>query len=436
MSEPKFKKTNTMKAKPLFGLLLAVFTIALFASFVVAAPLNIDVTEISIDGSEVSVSSDAPINTGVAVFAGESFPVRIEFTANENSEGPLEISAWIQGAKGETEVTKLLNRDLIDGSHYNAGFSVFVPSDLDDDDEITRDLTLVIRIESDEGSYEQDFDLEAQRKANLLNVLLVDFDSVAKVDSTLPVTIVLKNTGSHKADDTFVTVSIPALGTSKTVFFSDLFPVENCDEDLECGNAEEDNEDTLERRVFLTIPNGVAPGIYEVAVTATSDDAETTVIKPLSIVGSAIEGQILANPSGKTFAVGQTATYEMILVNTGNKIGVYNLVPQSNDALTVSLSDVLTTVPAGSSKTVLVDVTANREGTFNFGVTAVSDGFSETALYSATVEGRSSGVSGTDNNFVALTVVLAIIFVVLLIILIVLLTRKPEKSEEFGESYY
>jgi len=35
-----------------------------------------------------------------------------------------------------------------------------------------------------------------------------------------------------------------------------------------------------------------------------------------------------------------------------------------------------------------------------------------------------------------LTVILAIVFVVLLVVLIVLITRKPAKTEEFGESYY
>ena len=433
-------KKSKMNKKPIFGLLLALFTVAIAVTLVSATTLNIDVTKITVDGTEVAVNSNAAVNTGVAVFAGETFPVRIEFTANENSQGPLDVSMWIEGAKSQTSVERSLNRDLVDGSLYSTALSVFVPSDLDDDETINRDLTLVVRVESDEGSYEQDFNLEAQRKANLINVLLADFDSVAKADSTLPITVVLKNTGSHKADDTFVSVSIPALGVSKVVFFDDLYPVENCDDDFSLStncdhNDFEDNEDTVERRLFLTIPSGVAPGIYDVVIKATSDDAETTVIKPLSIVGSHVEGQILSNPTSKTFAVGQTATYEMILVNTGNKIAIYNLVPEASDALTVTLSDTLTTVPAGSSKTILVNVKANREGTFNFGVTAVSDGFSEKALYSATVEGRSV-TSSAGNNVVALTVVLAIIFVVLLVILIVLLTRRPEKSEEFGESYY
>ena len=81
-------------------------------------------------------------------------------------------------------------------------------------------------------------------------------------------------------------------------------------------------------------------------------------------------------------------------------------------------------------------VKANREGTFNFAVSANSDEFSEIATYTATVQGKSIASAATNSNIVVITIVLAIIFVVLLVILIVLLTRKPEKSEEFGESYY
>jgi len=51
-------------------------------------------------------------------------------------------------------------------------------------------------------------------------------------------------------------------------------------------------------------------------------------------------------------------------------------------------------------------------------------------------EGESTSGTPTANPVVVLTVVLAIIFVVLLIVLLVLIGKKPEKSEEFGESYY
>ena len=430
MFKPKFKKRN-MKAKPILGFFLAVLTVASMVMLVSATPLNLTFTEVQVNGDSEGLSET------VAVFAGDIVPVRVEFTADEDSEGPLEISMWIQGAKSQTEVERELNRDLLNGSRYSTSLSVFIPSDLDDDDVVARELTLVIRIESDEGSIEQDVALLAQRKANSLDVLLVDFDSIANAGSTLPVTVVLQNTGSHKADDTFVTVSVSELGLSRTVFFSDLFPVENCDDDdvTLCDNAQEDNEDTLERRIFLSIPSGAAPGIYNVEVTAVSDDASTSVIKPLTVVGTPIEGSVLSNPVSKTFSVGETVTYDLILVNTGNKIGIYNLVPEASDALSVTLSDTLTTVPAGSSKTVKVFVKANREGTFDFAVNTVSEGFSERAVYTANVQGRSV-TSGAGNNVILLTIVLEIIFVVLLVILIVLLSRKPERSEEFGESYY
>ena len=421
MFEPKYKQVK-MKAKPIFGLLLAVFTVALFAS-AVSADLNISNVFVEVD--------DVPAEAGnVAIVGGDVLPVEVQFTSGQEATD-VEVSAWIQGFRSETRVDRDF-ADLLNGRIYNAKLSVNVPEDLDEDEATERDLVLVIRIESDEGSFEITRQLKAQRQSHNLDILLVDFDRVTKVDSTLPISVVLKNLGRAEEEDTFVTVSIPELGISKTAFFEDLNPIDVCDDDGDC-----DRSDSRERRIFLTIPNGVVPGVYDVKVTAKSEDTESTVIKPLSIVGDAIEGQVLSNPVSKTFAVGEKVTYEMILVNTGNKIAVYNLIPQANDALSVELSDTLTTVPAGSSKTVLVKVTANREGTFNFGVTAVSDGFSETADYTATVQGqRSIGTVTSGSNIIVLTVVLAIIFVVLLVILIVLLTKRPEKSEEFGESYY
>jgi preprotein translocase subunit SecG len=60
----------------------------------------------------------------------------------------------------------------------------------------------------------------------------------------------------------------------------------------------------------------------------------------------------------------------------------------------------------------------------------------ESKEFAANVEGTSLNTGFSGNTAVVLTVVLAIIFVVLLVVLIVLLTRKPQKTQEFGESYY
>ena len=90
-------------------------------------------------------------------------------------------------------------------------------------------------------------------------------------------------------------------------------------------------------------------------------------------------------------------------------------------------------VPAGNSKAIKYDVSAAKAGTYTFTANIYSSGnLVKTETFTANVQG--TGIAG--NATVLLTVVLAIIFVVLLVVLIVLLTRKPEKKEDFGESYY
>ncbi len=44
--------------------------------------------------------------------------------------------------------------------------------------------------------------------------------------------------------------------------------------------------------------------------------------------------------------------------------------------------------------------------------------------------------ASVTSPIVVLTIILAIVFLVLLVVLIVLIGKKPEKVEEFGESYY
>jgi cobalamin biosynthesis Mg chelatase CobN len=125
---------------------------------------------------------------------------------------------------------------------------------------------------------------------------------------------------------------------------------------------------------------------------------------------------------------------QLLIVNPTNQVVVYRVVPESTGAVSVSISDSLVAVPAGSSKTVLVDATSNVAGTQTFAVNIFSaDGsLLERVEFATSGNGKDSGAA---SSIVVLTVILAIIFIVLLIVLIVLIGKKPEK-EEFGESYY
>ncbi len=77
--------------------------------------------------------------------------------------------------------------------------------------------------------------------------------------------------------------------------------------------------------------------------------------------------------------------------------------------------------------------TADQSGEYNFNVNI----FSGETLTSKTVLSMSvDKTSGIASPIVVLAVILSIVFIVLLVVLIVLITKRPEKTEEFGESYY
>ncbi|MBS3066766.1 hypothetical protein J4205_02980 [Candidatus Pacearchaeota archaeon] len=409
-----------MKKNIVLASLVAILAVAFVASIVAAtSSLDVNVHQIEVDGLDAT-------SNNVAIVAGTRVPVTLDFTANENASDVV-VSAWFQGERSGTFVENDF-ADLIEGREYRLRLSVNVPSDVDPEEE----LTLFVRVETDSGNYEEELTLQGQRMADDLEVLLVDFESNAKPGETVPITVVLKNMGRQEAEDTFVTVKIPELGISRSAYFEDLSPVDVCDSnDGECDQA-----DSRERRLFITIPEDAKSGKYEMSVRAYNSDTETVVTKSLTVSAPRAEGSVLSNPTSKQFAVGQETSYDLVLVNSGNKIAIYNLAPTTSDALSIRLSEPVAIVPAGSSKIVKVYVTANREGTFPFSVSAISDSFTKEAQYLATVEGRALSGGSTSSNIVALTIVLAIIFVVLVVILVVLLTRRPEKTEEFGESYY
>ena len=108
----------------------------------------------------------------------------------------------------------------------------------------------------------------------------------------------------------------------------------------------------------------------------------------------------------------------------------------SSSGLNVEVSEPVVAVPAGTSKTVKIMASAEKAGKYDFAVNVHSEGeLVKEEKFTLDTEGSNARATA-GNATVLLTVILAIVFVVLLVVLIVLLTRKPEKSEELGESYY
>jgi len=415
-----------MKTNTILGLFVAMLAIAAFVPSVSAqfssSYLVLDDVQIKgIKYLENGVESGKVAN----MEAGEVVPVWVSFTGT--SIEPAEevvISARILGESRFSEFSKEII--VWENGSYSALLNVALPFDLDED--LIDDATLRISVENDDESVTYDASINVQRSSHELDVLAVEADDRVQAGDNLAIDVVIKNRGYHEAEDTFIRASVPELGISKMLFLGDLASQDP-------GMDDEDDEfDSEAGRIFLSIPRDAPAGVYNLEVEAFTDDSTTVVTRKVVVLGASEESAVVTSTTTKSFGAGEAMTYTLTVVNAGDSIKVYDLIAESVSGLTVDFDESVVAVPAGSSRTVSMTVTAAEAGTYDFMVNVHSDGeLVKTQSYKANVSGRSA-VAG--DSAVLLTVVLAIIFVVLLVVLIVLLTRKPQKTEELGESYY
>lgn len=357
-----------------------------------------------------------------AVDAGQSLEMDVVFNAIANAND-VRVRARVLGEPSLSDTTSRF--DIIAGGTYSKRLSIDVPYDID----LNEDFILEVKVENQLGGTTFTAVFVVQRESYALEFLSVESPSRISAGEVLPVEVVVKNRGRYVARDTFViaSIDIPGYGTvSKRVFLEDLAANESVNNEIE--------DDSIEGRILLAIPSSAAPGLYTVEVKAYNSDSETVSVRRVEIVSGNSNSAMIASPSSRTFSAGSEGSYSLTIVNSGNRILVYNLVTESDNGLTVDFDDSVVVVPAGSSKTVDMTAMAAREGSYNFKVTVLDSENNVVGEKSfvANVEGRSVG----GNAAVVLTIILAIVFVVLLVVLIVLLTRKPAKANESGESYY
>lgn len=402
----------------------------LLVSFVMLVSALLLVSTVSaadslVDNTVVLEVNGMNVNDNPAIVVGETVLVRIEFTASVNAQD-VTVFAELSGDRRDVEAETSLF-DVEDGQRYVRTIALEVPFDLDDS--LSGYADLDIRISGSGYKSEISVPLRVQRESYSVNVLSATVPQTVTAGELFPVDVVLKNAGYNNLDDLFVTALIPALDVQKTSFFGDLVAVE-CDRGLDSVDnygvdidrkCNEDDEDTLSGRLFLQVPYNSAQGVYALEVLVENDDTVSSQTIQVVVENQFSDGNFIVSGN------------QLLIVNPTNQMVVYRLVPQSTGVVSVGVSESLVSVPAGSSRTVAIDATANAPGTYDYVVNVFSvDGdLLDTVSFSQVFDGRE-----VTSPIVVLTVILAIIFIVLLVVLIVLLGKKPQKSEEFGESYY
>lgn len=421
-----------MMTKNLMVFFLAIASVLLLVGTVSALDEVADITKIEVNDIETAAGNDE-----VSVIAGETTSVEVYFTALEDASD-VRIEVEIDGQK--IDVSKKIGpMDLEEGQKYRRVLNLKLPYELKD--EVSDDLTLDMKIWNSDYRTELDEEilLRVQRPSYNAAVMSIESKDNVVAGETLLIDAVIKNVGYNYLDDLYVTAKIPETGLERTTYVGDVVAVECCDDDGEAEDecCDEDEEDTVSARFTLEVPYDIEPGVYSLQVEARNSDLQVSAGKNLVVENDFASGNLIASTLKRNFDVGETAEYEMVVVNPTDKLKVYRIVVDSPEALDLSLRNSVVAVPAGSSKTVTMEANSEESGEYQFTASLFSgDELMSTVDLNAGVSEDGNSTTSINNPVVILTIVLAVVFLVLLVVLIVLLGRKPERTEDFGESYY
>lgn len=405
-----------MEKKFLVSFLLAVSVLVLAATAVSATSPLATITNVQVNGVDVAQNP--------AIVAGDSAIVRVDFSSLVNTQN-VAVKVEIQGNRNNVQVETGVF-DVESGFVYSKSLSLNVPLNIKDS--LSDFVTLTVKISGDNGfRTDATYTLRVQRPSYNADIMSVSVPQNVNAGQLFPVDFVLKNVGYNDLTDLYVTASIPALGITQTSFVGDLVALE-CNKDATAVSnfgvnitrkCNENSVETTSGRVFIQLPWDAKTGTYALQLTAKNSDTTSSQTVQVNVQNPLSSGNFIVSGN------------QMLIVNPTNQVVVYRLVPESTNAVTVSVSDSVVAVPAGSSRTVTVS-TSGSTGAQNYFV----DVFSADGSLLNRVNFTTTETGNAASPIVVLTIILAIIFIVLLVVLIVLIGKKPEKSEEFGESYY
>jgi len=253
-----------MKQKTILVSFIALFAIVLTLS-TVSAFAGID---------DVIVNDISVVGNRVAGEVSDTIPVEIKFTATADVSD-VRVKVYIEGYRDDISDTTARFR-LVEGSSYIKRLSLDLPSnfDLDEDPE---DLVLYVRISAKgEDALEEPYPIVMQRDLYGLSLLSIEAPDTVTAGSVIAIDVVLHNTGSDRLDDTYVKVSIPGI-VSRNVYFGDIAS----DIDVDYDQI----RDSVNKRIYLSIPSDAVSGIYNLEVEAYNYDSDVIAKKQIVLNG-------------------------------------------------------------------------------------------------------------------------------------------------------
>lgn len=247
--------------------------------------------------------------TDFSVSRGETLPVHITFTAVADVED-VQVSAEIKGYRKAIN-DETARFDVLAGRTYDKYLYLTVPADIGNGD-----YTLNVEITSKNMKDTATFDLTVQRNSYTLEVLSIDTQSVIAAGKILTANVVVKNRGSHDAEDVYVKASVPELGVEKNVYVGDLLSADTNYRD-----------DAKEKQISLVIPSNAKRGTYQLVVEAYNTESSVSKLKAFNVEGAGtdLSTAIIPKEVSKEVEQGKTSTFEITLVNLAETEQSYSI---------------------------------------------------------------------------------------------------------------
>jgi ribosomal protein L31E len=400
------KKMNTKKILVSFLLVASLLFVVPYIS------ASNDLTEASQDLVTVNDVVVYGTNSQTAsVISGETLEVKVKFTianlGNDSNGNPIlsasnvRIKVELEGQKDTiTEISPLFDVEV--GKTYIKTLEITVPKDLDEE-ELSNNLNLNVKIwNKDYKNDDIEATLRVQKPSYELAIKSVLTPNTIETGQSVPIDVVLKNIGYNDAKDIFITVTIPELQIEKSAYVGDLVSLEE-------SSSDDDETNTINARIYVEVPFTAKSGEYLLTVKAENEETKVTATKKIKLDNGVSD---LIMKSGN----------DLVLINPTSKLRVYKIIYQSNEVAVV--------LPPTSSKVVSIDT---PEGEYNFDAVVL---YNNEVLGKFKFSGNNAVTTTKTDAVFVLTVILGIVFLVLLVALVVLIVKKPQKTEDFGESYY
>ncbi|MEM4259890.1 MAG: putative S-layer protein [Candidatus Woesearchaeota archaeon] len=427
-----------MNGKNLVLFSLAVFVFALFVTAVKAED-RADFQWVKINGDEVDVFNGSHFEA-YDYARGEDLEIKIRFKALQDLDD-VQIEADIYGYRYSEQ-----EEDLVSDTTR--------PFDMSANSIVTKTLNLKVPIKMDKDYFKlrirvEDRDGNLLDKTYQLNVEGLDEEDAVMIKDVsfspqqvmagraFTVKVKVKNYGNDDLEDLKATVRMPALNIEDSEFMDEL---------------NEDESDSFEE-LLLRIPECIQPGTYDVKVKIDFDEYETTektysinvISDPVCSAKEEIEDRTtVAVPPTQDVQKGASVVYPVLITNDANVQRTYTIVVSGtgNWATTKIDPSSVIVVPAKSSKTVLVSLTAldtAEEGQKVFTLNVESGKEIKQIPLTANIAKGTSSTTDLTKVRIALQWGLIVLVIILIIIGLIVGFNKLKSSdnkEEETKTYY